>query len=141
MHHSGHVPDNLCRAGPAADADPQGNQESVYSVFLILCSLCESFCYDVSVHPFCNRKPDHGNCRICGRGDPCLDRRKSVPCFHWCLCSSLYCGDDFALKSEQTCAEACKPLENIDKNRKQIYNAFIVCQKTGDGEQFIIGIE
>ena len=55
-------------------------------------------------HPFCNRKPDHGNCRICGRGDPCLDRRKSVPCFHWCLCSSLYCGDDFALKSEQTCA-------------------------------------
>lgn len=40
---------------------------------------------------------------------------KSVPCFHWCLCSSLYCGDDFALKSEQTCAEACKPLENIDK--------------------------
>ncbi len=46
----------LCRAGPAADADPQGNQESVYSVFLILCSLCESFCYDVSVHPFCNRK-------------------------------------------------------------------------------------
>ena len=46
-----------------------------------------------------------------------------------------------ALKSEQTCAEACKPLENIDKNRKQIYNAFIVCQKTGDGEQFIIGIE
>ena len=64
-----------------------------------------------------------------------------LPCFHWCLCSSLYCGDDFALKSEQTCAEACKPLENIDKNRKQIYNAFIVCQKTGDGEQFIIGIE
>ena len=69
----------------------------------------------VMTFPSINRKPDHGNCRICGRGDPCLDRWKSVPCFYWCLCSSLYCGDVFALKSEQTCAEACKPLENIDK--------------------------
>ena len=64
-----------------------------------------------------------------------------VPGLHRCMCGRLYCGNDPALKRKQPDFTHGKPLENIDKNGKQIYNSLIVCPKAGDGEQSIFGIE
>lgn len=73
----------------ATDADQERDQKYFYKIFFILCTLCNSGCYDLSGHSDSHRQ--YLVCRhwFCNRTDPCMEQKKSDLCFPVFMCRRI----------------------------------------------------
>ena len=75
----------------ATDADQERDQKYFYKIFFILCTLCNSGCYDLSGYSDSHRQ--YLVCRhwFCDCTDSCMEQKKSDLCFPFFMCRRISC--------------------------------------------------